>query len=382
MSKKSAPKSQRDCFILFARYNRARNHVPLRLSAAFFCCATSCRPCDREAEKNIVTVPTIIRLILTRLLQAIPTLLIISAISFALIGTAPGDALSGLEQDPRIRPETIAKLRQEYGLDRPLIVRYGSWLKGVLSGDLGASLTEKLPVTTLIGQRLVNTLKLSLSATLLALIVALPLGMLAAVRRGSWLDRISGWLALMSVSTPRIVLAIVALLLAARTRWFPIGNVRSLNVANDWSLLSLLDGMHHLVLPAIVMSLPLAAVYLRQMRAGMIETLQADFVRTARAKGLSESAVVLRHAARNALNPLITLFGYAIAALLSGSIIVETVMAWPGLGQLAVSAVRGRDVPVLMGIVLLTAVMMIVGNLIADVLHFVADPRLRNEEAR
>lgn len=327
-------------------------------------------------------MPTIIRLILTRLLQAIPTLLIISAISFALIGTAPGDALSGLEQDPRIRPETIAKLRQEYGLDRPLIVRYGSWLKGVLSGDLGASLTEKLPVTTLIGQRLVNTLKLSLSATLLALIVALPLGMLAAVRRGSWLDRISGWLALMSVSTPRIVLAIVALLLAARTRWFPIGNVRSLNVANDWSLPSLLDGMHHLVLPAIVMSLPLAAVYLRQMRAGMIETLQADFVRTARAKGLSERAVVLRHAARNALNPLITLFGYAIAALLSGSIIVETVMAWPGLGQLAVSAVRGRDVPVLMGIVLLTAVMMIVGNLIADVLHFVADPRLRNEEAR
>ncbi len=324
---------------------------------------------------------TITRLVLKRLIQAVPTLLIISALSFALIGAAPGDALTALEQDGRIKAETIAKLRQEYGLDRPLIVRYGSWLKGVLSGDLGASLAEKLPVTTLIGERLVNTLKLSLTATLLAWLVALPLGALAAVRRGSWIDRASSGLALVSVSTPRIVLAILALLLAARTGLFPIGNVRSLGAASDFSLASIADGLHHLVLPAMVMSLPLAAVYLRQMRAGMIEALQADFIRTARAKGLSEKAVVLRHAARNALNPLITLFGYAIAALLSGSVIVETVMAWPGLGQLAVNSVRGRDVPVMMGIVLLTAVMMIIGNLLADVLHIISDPRLRGSEA-
>ncbi|MFN7946732.1 MAG: ABC transporter permease [Blastocatellia bacterium] len=324
---------------------------------------------------------TITRLVLKRLIQAVPTLLIISALSFALIGAAPGDALTALEQDGRIKAETIAKLRQEYGLDRPLIVRYGSWLKGVLSGDLGASLAEKLPVTTLIGERLVNTLKLSLTATLLAWLIALPLGALAAVRRGSWIDRASSALALVSVSTPRIVLAILALLFAARTGLFPIGNVRSLSAANDFSLASIADGLHHLVLPAIVMSLPLAAVYLRQMRAGMIEALQADFIRTARAKGLSERAVVMRHAARNALNPLITLFGYAIAALLSGSIIVETVMAWPGLGQLAVNSVRGRDVPVMMGIVLMTAVMMIIGNLLADVLHVISDPRLRGSEA-
>ncbi len=323
---------------------------------------------------------TIARLVFKRLLQAVPTLLIISAISFALIGTAPGDALTALEQDSKIKPETIAKLRQEYGLDRPLLARYGSWLKGVLSGDLGASLAEKLPVTTLIGARLVNTLKLSLTATLLAWIVALPLGAVAAVKRGSWIDRISGALALVSISTPRIVLAIAALLFAARTGLFPIGNVRSLNAPDDFSLAALADGLHHLALPALVMSLPLAAVYLRQMRAGMIETLEADFIRTARAKGLSERAVVMRHAARNALNPLITLFGYAVAALLGGSIIVETVMAWPGLGQLAVTSVRGRDVPVMMGIVLLTAVMMIIGNLLADVLQVIADPRLRSLE--
>jgi peptide/nickel transport system permease protein len=328
-----------------------------------------------------VLARTITRLVLKRLIQAVPTLLIISALSFALIGAAPGDALTALEQDGRIRAETIAKLRQEYGLDRPLLVRYGSWLKGVLSGDLGASLAEKLPVTTLIGERLVNTLKLSLTATLLAWLIALPLGALAAVRRGSWIDCASSALALVSVSTPRIVLAILALLFAARTGLFPIGNVRSLGAANDFSLASIADGLHHLVLPAVVMSLPLAAVYLRQMRAGMIEALQADFIRTARAKGLSEKAVVVRHAARNALNPLITLFGYAIAALLSGSIIVETVMAWPGLGQLAVNSVRGRDVPVMMGLVLMTAVMMIIGNLLADVLHVISDPRLRGNEA-
>ncbi len=325
---------------------------------------------------------TIIRLLVRRFIEAVPTLLIISALSFALIGAAPGDALSALEQEPRIRAETIARLRQEYALDRPLVVRYGLWLRSALRGDLGTSLTERIPVTTLISSRLLNTLKLSLSATLLAWLIALPLGALAAVRRGSWIDRLSGALALISVSTPRLVLAILALLLAVRTGLFPVGNIRSLGVPDDLSLASLADSLHHLILPTLVMSLPLAAVYLRQMRAGMIEVLRADFIRTARAKGLSERTVVIRHAARNALNPLITLFGYAIAALLSGSIIVETVMAWPGIGQLAVNAVRGRDIPVLMGVVLLASTMMLIGNLIADLLHLIADPRLRQQATR
>jgi peptide/nickel transport system permease protein len=325
---------------------------------------------------------TIIRLVSRRAVAAVPVLLIVSALSFALIGAAPGDALSALEQDPRLRPETIAKLRQEYGLDRPLVVRYGLWLRGVLQGDLGTSLSERIPVATLIGSRLANTLKLSLAAMLIAWVVALPLGILSAVRRGSWLDRLTGALALASVSTPRLVLAILALLFAVRTGVFPVGGIRSLNSTGDFSLAALADGLHHLVLPAVVMSLPLMAVYLRQMRAGMIAALSADFVRTARAKGLSERTVVVRHAARNALNPLITLFGYAIAALLSGSIIVETVMSWPGVGQLSVKAVRERDTPVLMGVVLLAAVMMLIGNLIADILHAAADPRLRDEARR
>lgn len=324
---------------------------------------------------------SILQLILKRLAIAVPTLLLISLISFALVNAAPGDALAELRQDPRVTPETVQRLREQYGLDRPLLARYGTWLSGAVRGDFGLSLSERLPVTKLIGARLGNTLKLSLTATVLALLLALPLGALAAKTRGAWLDRLTGAFALVSISTPRLVLAIIALVFAARTGWFPIGNVRSLNVADDWSVASWLNGLHHLVLPAVVMSLPLMAIYLRQTRNGLLEVLSADFIRTARAKGLREWTVLGKHAARVAAGPLITLFGYAIAALLSGSVVVETVMSWPGIGQLAVNATRTRDIPVLMAVVLLAGVMMMLGNVIADVMQLIADPRLRESGA-
>ncbi len=320
---------------------------------------------------------SILQLILKRLAIAVPTLWLISLISFALTTAAPGDALAELRQDPRVTQETVNRLREQYGLDRPLLARYGTWLSGAARGDFGTSLSERLPVTKMIGARLGNTLKLSLTATLLAILIALPLGALAAKQHGAWLDRLTGAFALVSISTPRLVLAIIALVFAARTGWFPIGNVRSLNVVDDWSAASWLDELHHLVLPAVVMSLPLIAVYLRQTRNGLLEVLSADFIRTARAKGVSEWTVLGKHAARVAAGPLITLFGYAIAALLSGSVIVETVMSWPGIGQLAVNATRTRDIPVLMAVVLLAGVMMMLGNLIADVMQLMADPRLR-----
>ncbi len=323
----------------------------------------------------------LLQLLLKRLAIAVPTLLLISLISFALVNAAPGDALVELRQDPRVSEETVRRLREQYGLDRPLITRYGAWLSGAVRGDFGTSLSERLPVTKLIGARLGNTLKLSLTATFLALLLALPLGALAARHRGAWLDRLTGAFALISISTPRLVLAILALVFAARTGLFPIGNVRSLQVADDWSAASLLDGWHHLVLPAIVMSLPLVAMYLRQTRNGLLEVLSADFIRTARAKGLSEWMVIGKHAARVAAGPLITLFGYAIAALLSGSVIVETVMSWPGIGQLAVNATRTRDIPVLMAVVLLAGAMMMLGNLLADVMQLIADPRLRGSSS-
>ncbi len=325
-------------------------------------------------------IPSISRLIAKRLVWAIPSLLLISLLSFALINAAPGDAFAELSQDQRISQETIARLREQAGLDRPLLARYGNWLMHAVHGDLGVSLSEQLSVTKIIGARLGNTLKLSLSATVLALLIALPLGALSAKKQGGWVDRVTGALTLVSISTPRLVLAILALVFAARSGLFPIGNVRSLQIANDWSAASILDGLHHLLLPALVMSLPLAAIYLRQTRAGLLEVLSADFIRTARAKGLSEWTIISKHAARVAAVPLITLLGYAIAMLLSGSVIVESVMSWPGIGQLAVSATRTRDIPVLMGVVMLAAVMMLIGNLCADILQLVVDPRLRQED--
>ena len=331
------------------------------------------------AMKNRL-LASIVKLLLKRLLIAVPTLLLVSLISFTLINSAPGDAFAELTQDSRVSQETVQRLREQYGVDRPMMARYGSWIADAVRGDLGISISERLAVTKLIGMRFGNTLKLSLMALLLAFGIALPLGALSAKQPGSWLDRVLSAVSLVSLSTPRIVFAIVALLIAARTGWFPIGNVRSLNVADDGSMKSWLDGLHHLILPAIVMSLPLAAVYLRQTRAGLIEVLQADFIRTARAKGLSEWQIIGKHAARVAAAPMITLFGYAVATVLSGSVIVEAVMSYPGLGQLAVTATKTRDIPVLMGVVMLTAVMMMIGNLVAEVLHLIADPRLREEK--
>lgn len=332
----------------------------------------------RAMDRRLVSA--ISRLIFKRLLMAIPTLLLVSIISFTLINAAPGDVLTALKQDPRISQQTIERLREQYGLNQPLWLRYAKWLGDMARGNLGNSLSEQLPVKTLIFSRLGNTLKLSLTALLLALLVGLPLGALAARKHGSWLDRIAGTFALISFSTPRIVLAILALVIAARTGLFPIGNVRSLNIADDWSGQSLFDSFHHLILPALVMGLPIAAIFLRQTRAGLLEAMSADFIRTARAKGLSEWAVIGKHAARVASAPVITLFGYVIAALLSGSVIVEAVMSWPGIGQLAVNATRMRDLPVLMSVVMLTAAMVIIGNLLADILHLITDPRLVHTE--
>jgi len=322
----------------------------------------------------------LIKLIIKRLLQAIPTLLIISAISFLVMSAAPGDALSDLQSDPGISPEIIESIRREQGLDQPVYVRYWKWLSNAARGDFGQSTSyQGMPVTKLIGPRLWRTLELSLAANILAWCVALPLGVIAAVRRDSWLDRVCLWLASAGLSTPRILLALLALLVAVRTGLFPIGGAGPIKTAELSFGQNLIQSLRYLVLPATVLSLPVIAIYLRQMRGNLLEVLLADFIRTARAKGLRESVVIGKHALRNALNPIITLFGYSIAGLLSGSIIVETVMSWPGIGQLTISAVQTRDLPVLMCTVMIASMMLLVGNLIADILLMLSDPRVRQE---
>jgi peptide/nickel transport system permease protein len=305
----------------------------------------------------------LLKLIVNRLLQGILVLLVISVLVFALLAGTGGDALSALSADPLVSEETVRSLRHIYELDQPLHVRYGRWLGGVVRGELGQSFFYRAPVSQLLWPRLRSTLQLAAVALSIAWAVALMLGALAARRKGSWLDTCCELLILLATSTPRIVLALVALAVAAR--W--AGNVEALK---------------GVLLPALVLSVPLVALFLAQVRDGLGEALREDFVQVARAKGLPERVVILRHALRAALNPLITIFGYSLGGVVSGSVIVETVLDWPGVGQLSVVAVRSRDVPLLMGVVLVTATAVLIGNTLADILLRLNDPRLREDESR
>jgi peptide/nickel transport system permease protein len=237
---------------------------------------------------------------------------------------------------------------------------------------MGESFSFRAPVWTILWPRLLSTLSLSAVALLLAWAIALPLGLMAARRPRSLRDRLCGAVVMLASSTPRIVLALVALAFAARTSLFSVGGG-----AGDAS-----NSLLNILLPAFVLSVPLIALFLAQVRDGLGEALREEFVQVARAKGLSERVVTLRHALRAALNPLITIFGYSLGGLVSGSVIVETVLGWPGLGFLSVLAVRSRDVPLLMGVVLVTSTAVLVGNLLADILLRFNDPRLREDASR
>jgi peptide/nickel transport system permease protein len=293
-------------------------------------------------------------------------------LTFALLAAAGGDALTTLRNDPLVTERTLAEQRHVYGLDQPLAVRYARWLAGLARGQMGESFSFRAPVWTIIRPRLLNTLSLAAVALLIAWIIALALGSMAARRPRSWIDKLCGVVILLAASTPRIVLALAALAFAASTSLFSIG-AGATSVAG--SLLNIL-------LPAFVLAVPLIAIFLAQVRDGLSVALQEEFVQVARAKGLSERVVTLRHALRSALNPLITIFGYSLGNVVGGSVIVETVLGWPGLGQLSVMAVRSRDVPLLMGVVLVTATAVLVGNLIADIMLRFNDPRLREGEMR
>jgi peptide/nickel transport system permease protein len=316
----------------------------------------------------------VLKLVFNRVLQGIVVLLLISMLVFGLLAATGSDALTALSADPLVSEQTVESLRHIYGLDQPLPVRYGRWLAGAARGQLGESFFYRAPVSTLLWPRLFSTLLLAAVALLMAWAVALTLGALAARRGGGWIDKLSGLLILLATSTPRIVLALVALAFAARTGLFSVG-------ADPLGAGGGVVALKRVWLPALVLCVPLVALFLAQVREGLGEALREEFVQVARSKGLPERVVVLRHALRAALNPLITIFGYSLGGVMSGSVIVETVLGWPGLGQLSVVAVRSRDVPLVIGVVLVTASAVLVGNLFADILLRVNDPRLREDES-
>ena len=312
-----------------------------------------------------------LKLIVNRVWQGVVVLLVVSALTFGLLAAAGGDAVSELASDPKVSPAALAEMRRVYGLDAPAPARYARWLADFARGRLGHSFYFHAPVASILGPRLLRTLLLAAVALALAWAASLALGIQAARRPGGWWDRAADAVILLTASTPRIVLALAALALAVGTSLFPVGG----GAEGALSLPRLLPA-------AVVLALPLVAVFLAQTRESMRDALAADFVRVARAKGLPERAVVMRHAMRAALNPLITIFGYSVGGVVSGSVIVESVLDWPGLGSLAVRAATERDVPLLLSVVMTTATVVLLGNLCADILLRLNDPRLRDEERR
>lgn len=320
-----------------------------------------------------------IPLILRRLAALIPVLLGISLLTFLLIQLAPGDYLSQMEMDPSVSRESLEAMRREFGLDKPAWQQYAIYLKNiVVDRDFGFSFSRRQPVVKILSESLGNTLILSLAAALLTWLLAIPLGVLAAVRQHSWVDRLASGAGMIGLAIPEVFLALLLMLMAYKTGWFPVNGMRGLDHDSLSWFGKLLDIGHHLVLPAVVLATVPLASRMRQMRANLLDVLRADYVTTARAKGLTEKRVILRHALPNALNPLITLFGYTIGGLLSGSFLVENVMGWPGLGRVAIEALNTRDLYLVMGSVLMASTVLILGNLVADILLAISDPRIRH----
>jgi peptide/nickel transport system permease protein len=318
--------------------------------------------------------------LLRRLLQTIPLLLGISGLTFVLLHLAPGDFLATMADNPQVSAPALEAMKHRFGLDQPWWVQYLLYLKNIfLHLDFGESFSRHVPVFTVLKSGLANTVLLASAAALVTWGLAIPLGVLAAVRQYGWADRSLSFFAFLSLSVPEVLSGLLFLWFAARTGWFPIGGMRSLDFDVFTPLQKLGDLMRHLLLPALVVGLIPLAGRMRQMRANLLDQLQLDYVTTARAKGLPERAVVLRHALRNALNPLITLFGFTLGALVSGSFVAETIFSWPGLGSLTLEALQAQDQYLVMGSVLMASAVLIAGNLVADVLLVIADPRIRHD---
>lgn len=311
------------------------------------------------------------RYIVKRLLAAIPTLLIVSVFVFLLQKLLPGDpvlAMAGEERDPAV----IEALRIKYGFNLPLYQQYFNWLWAVLHGDLGISLRTRQPVLTLIGEKLPVTIQLSVMAMGFAYIIGIPLGILAAIRKNTIVDHAANFVALWGMSVPNFWLGIMLILLVSvNLGWLPASGYESLLADPSRSLRTTL-------MPAFVLGTAIAAVLMRHTRSSMLGVLQADYIRTARAKGVVEHLVVLKHAWRNALLPIVTLTALIFGELLAGAVLTEQIFTIPGFGKLTVDAVFNRDYAVVQGVVLCTALGFIVMNLIADVVYVLLNPRMRS----
>lgn len=316
--------------------------------------------------------------LIRRLLQSIPLLLVISLLTFAIIEIAPGDASQMyINPEQGADPEYIAQVRLSLGLDEPIHVRYISWLGRTLSGDLGFSMRTRRPVSLEVGDRLPNTLLLSGSALALSFIIAVPIGVISALKRYSIIDYAFSTLALVGISVPIFWTALLLIqVFAIQLGWFPASGMRN-NRETYEGFEATLNTLHHMTLPTIVLSLAQVASWSRYQRSALLDVLNQDYIRTALGKGLLWRRVVSVHALRNSLIPMITLIGISIPSVVTGAYITETIFSWPGIGRLGVTAVTGRDYPVIMAVTMLSALLIVFGNLLADIAYAWADPRIR-----
>lgn len=308
--------------------------------------------------------------VVRRVAQLVPVLLIVSAVVFFVFRIVPGD-MAVMRLGQNADPASITAMRKLLGLDRPLYVQYMQWLGNAAHGDLGTSYINEQSVTSLVLQTFPATLELAVLGMLLALLLSLPMGILAALRRGTWLDHIARVLALIGFCMPRYWLAVLLIsLLAVQVGWLPPAGYADLSSDP-------VDNLRHAALPVLSLGLTIAAVQMRFLRSSLLDVLGQDYVRTARAKGLSPRTVSLRHALKNALIPFVTVVGLEMGSLLGGLVVVEQIFAWPGIGWLMINSITQRDYAVVQGAVLLIAAGVVLINLVVDVLYGYLDPRIR-----
>ncbi|MCK6541507.1 ABC transporter permease [bacterium] len=326
-----------------------------------------------------------LRFILKRVRTAIPMIFGLLTVTFFLIRLAPGDPTS-LFIDPSIDPQAAAQLKENLGLNDPLPVQYGKWLgvippfEGLLQGELGISFSKQIPVVEVISEALINTLILTVAALIVDILVGVGLGVISALRRGTAFDRMTTVVGLFFYSMPHFWLALVLIMIfSLYLGWFPASQMHSIGyeVWPFWTRVQ--DLLAHMVLPVFVLGIASAASTIRYVRSSMLEVLQQDYIRTARAKGLPESTVIWKHGLRNALLPLITIIGLSFPFLLAGAVVTEVVFAWPGMGRVIIDAIFARDYPLIIANTMMAGVLVILGNLLADILYAVADPRARAE---
>ena len=309
--------------------------------------------------------------LLRRFGQALLLLFIVSMIGFAILHLAPGGPMSQFAAGGDMSQEDLDRIAEQLGLNRPLPVQYAEWLWRMLGGDWGRSYRDGQPVVSIIASHVGATFQLMATSTLLAMLIGAWVGILGAIRRYSLFDALATVGAMIALSIPTFWFGLVVIyVFSVGLGWLPSGNRYTIGDG------SLVNQIHHMIGPVMVLALVSTAVWSRYMRSSMLEVINQDYVRTARAKGLSERAILIRHAFRNALLPMITITGLHVPTLLSGALVTETVFTWPGMGRLFLDSISYRDYPVVMGILMFTAVLVLLGSLIADLLYGIADPRI------